>query len=191
MSRVRVLTVAVVSSTPLLKAGAACMLREDPHLWIASEPTSARVVVLVEQVCARPHLVHLTEVLDGAVIPCVLVAVRLDEEDLPLAVECGVVQVLNRDSITQPQLVAAVRAACLPKADGPLSLAEVATSPVLTDRECELLRGISEGLSCEQIAARLHCSERTVKNVLRSVLARLRLNNRAQAVAYAIREGVI
>ncbi|MGH3909882.1 MAG: hypothetical protein ACRDTG_23285 [Pseudonocardiaceae bacterium] len=34
-------------------------------------------------------------------------------------------------------------------------------------------------------------SERTVKNIIHNVITRLQLRNRAQAVAYAVREGLI
>jgi DNA-binding NarL/FixJ family response regulator len=57
----------------------------------------------------------------------------------------------------------------------------------LTERECDILRLLTEGLNTEQIAGRLAYSERTVKNVLHRVMKRQGLRNRAHAAAYAVR----
>ena len=43
----------------------------------------------------------------------------------------------------------------------------------------------------EEIATELCYSERTVKNVIHEVTSRLRVRNRAHAVAFALREGLI
>jgi DNA-binding NarL/FixJ family response regulator len=44
-------------------------------------------------------------------------------------------------------------------------------------------------LGTPEIAVELCYSERTVKNIIHGVLTRLRLRNRTQAVAYAVRSG--
>ena len=61
----------------------------------------------------------------------------------------------------------------------------------LTDREIAVLRLVAEGLDTSEIARRLCYSERTIKNVIHDVTSRLQLRNRSQAVAYAMREGLI
>ena len=50
---------------------------------------------------------------------------------------------------------------------------------------------MAEGLETSEIAERLCYSERTVKGVVHEITTRLRLRNRAQAVAYAVRQGFI
>lgn len=62
---------------------------------------------------------------------------------------------------------------------------------ILTKREKEVLVLVSEGLSNREIAERLYIAENTVKNHLRNILEKLHMHNRAQAVAYAIREGLL
>ncbi len=52
-------------------------------------------------------------------------------------------------------------------------------------------RLVAEGLRTDEIASKLSCSERTVKNVLRTAIRRLGLVNRTHAVAYAIRSGAL
>lgn len=61
----------------------------------------------------------------------------------------------------------------------------------LTTREIDILRLVAEGSDLEDIAVKLQYSERTVKNVLYGLMKRLNLRNRAHAVSYAIRSGVI
>lgn len=61
----------------------------------------------------------------------------------------------------------------------------------LSERELEVLRFVSNGKSNKQIADSLLISETTVKAHLRSVFRKLEVNDRAQAVAYAMRKGLV
>lgn len=61
----------------------------------------------------------------------------------------------------------------------------------LHKREIEVIRLLAEGLSTREIAEQLNYSERTVKNIIHGTLSRLNLRNRVQAVAFAIRSGVL
>jgi DNA-binding NarL/FixJ family response regulator len=63
--------------------------------------------------------------------------------------------------------------------------------PNLTRREMEVLRFLSEGFSDKAIASRLGISQRTVKNHVHNILAKLQLQNRFQAAAYALRQGLV
>lgn len=59
----------------------------------------------------------------------------------------------------------------------------------LTDREHEVLCYLSTGASNRDIANALLISENTVQNHVGRILKKLNLGNRAQAAAYAVREG--
>jgi DNA-binding NarL/FixJ family response regulator len=61
----------------------------------------------------------------------------------------------------------------------------------MAEREVRILRLVADGMDTKEIAGQLHYSERTVKNVLHDVTTRFQLRNRSQAVAYALREGLI
>jgi two-component system response regulator DevR len=55
----------------------------------------------------------------------------------------------------------------------------------LTEQEQKILELIGEGLTNRQIAARMHLAEKTVKNYVSSMLAKLGLTSRTQAAIFA------
>jgi RNA polymerase sigma factor (sigma-70 family) len=61
----------------------------------------------------------------------------------------------------------------------------------LTAREREVLMLLTQGSTNKEIASSLGISENTVKNHLRNILEKLHLENRVQAAAFAIREGLL
>ncbi len=63
--------------------------------------------------------------------------------------------------------------------------------PRLTQRERDVLRLLSEGLSNEQAGQRLFISAETVRTYVRSAMTKLDADTRTQAVATAIRKSLI
>ena len=61
----------------------------------------------------------------------------------------------------------------------------------LTDREQEVLVAVAAGSSNIEIAEELFVSAATVKSHVSSILTKLGLTNRAQAVAFAYESGLI
>jgi NarL family two-component system response regulator LiaR len=61
----------------------------------------------------------------------------------------------------------------------------------LTPRELEVLTLIAEGLGNKEIAQELVISEKTVKNHINNIFSKLHVNDRSQAILYAIRKGLV
>jgi len=62
---------------------------------------------------------------------------------------------------------------------------------LLTPRQLEVLRLVADGLLYKQVAARIGVSERAVKYHMGEILASLHVHDRAEAVAYARRLGLV
>ena len=119
------------------------------------------------------------------------------------ALQAGAAGYLRKDELTPETLSSAVRAA----ADGTSVVAPdllehlLAKLPEnnepkpaaarLTDREQQVLSLIAAGHPTREVALELSYSERTVKNVLHDVVTKLNARSRSQAVAFAVREGLI
>jgi DNA-binding NarL/FixJ family response regulator len=138
----------------------------------------------------------------------VLVFSQIDDAGLAAAVEAGVAGLVRRADATPERLAEAVSSAARGEGAVPPDLLGRLLEQIgrihrqilgpqglsltgFADREVKILRLVSEGLDTCEIATRLSYSERTVKNVLHDVTTRLQLRNRSQAVAYAVRQGVI
>jgi len=61
---------------------------------------------------------------------------------------------------------------------------------VLSERELEVVRLIAEGLSNKEISSRLSLSDKTVKNHISHILAKLNLTARTQVAVMALRVGI-
>jgi DNA-binding NarL/FixJ family response regulator len=61
----------------------------------------------------------------------------------------------------------------------------------LSSREYEIVRLIADGLSNRDIGKRLALSEKTVKNHVSHILAKLKVNARSGVAVYAVRNGLV
>jgi DNA-binding NarL/FixJ family response regulator len=124
------------------------------------------------------------------------------EDAVLAALQAGAVGVLRKDTLTTDSLATAVRAAAngtgvvTPELlrdllDGLAAGIERPVAARLTDREQQVLSLIAEGHPTREVAERLCYSERTVKNVLHDIVTKLNARSRSQAVAFAVREGLI
>jgi DNA-binding NarL/FixJ family response regulator len=120
------------------------------------------------------------------------------------ALQSGAVGYLRKDELTPESLASAVKAAASGTGVVTPNLLEhllahlpengSAQRPVaatLTDREQQVLSLIAAGHPTREVAQELCYSERTVKNVLHDVVTKLNARSRSQAVAFAVREGLI
>jgi DNA-binding NarL/FixJ family response regulator len=110
-------------------------------------------------------------------------------ESVLTAIRAGAAGYLRKDTLTDETLGAAVAAA----ANGLPAEATERRPPAarLTEREQQVLSLIAAGHPTREVAQQLCYSERTVKNVLHAVVTKLNARSRSQAVASAVREGLI
>jgi len=123
-------------------------------------------------------------------------------ESVIAAIKAGAVGYLRKDTLSVETLGAAVAAAANgtgvmePELLGnllrglPADTARPAAAR-LTDREQQVLALIAEGHPTREVAQQLCYSERTVKNVLHDAATKLNARSRSQAVAFAVRAGLI
>jgi DNA-binding NarL/FixJ family response regulator len=167
---------------------------EDPALFAAD-----LVILDTAAPGARDFIGAAGEATNAPVLVCTS---DCGEEAVIAAMQAGAVGFLRKDTLTADSLGAAVRAAAsgsgvvtpellgrlvsgLPDAD------DRPTAARLTDREQQVLALIAEGHPTREVALQLSYSERTVKNVLHDVVTKLNARSRSQAVAFAVREGLI
>jgi two-component system nitrate/nitrite response regulator NarL len=61
----------------------------------------------------------------------------------------------------------------------------------LTGRETQVLQLLTEGISSQEIAERLHLSHNTVRTYVQSILSKLQVHSRLEAAAFAVRNGLV
>ena len=92
---------------------------------------------------------------------------------------------------SRPELVAALAHSTMGDAFPAQRTASSAGAVNLTEREMQVLRGMSQGKSNGQIGRELYLSEDTVKTHARRLFRKLSASDRAQAVAQGFRSGLV
>jgi len=203
-------TVAVYAADPVLRVGVVHQLRQRPEVDLLDDADAerAQVSLVVVDTVDDDVATLLQRLRLNAATRTGLVVGALGSGALQRVIECGVAAVLRRSEADQDQLLHLVLA--MANGEGVLpgdllgkllshvsNLQRSALDPrglslsTLTTREADMLRLVSEGLDTAEIARKTAYSERTVKNVLHEIITRLQLRNRAHAVGYALRNGLI
>lgn len=189
--------VLIVGDDPWARAGLAAALGEEPGLEVVGQLSS-----LAEWWAYQPDVV-LWEVGEDstdleALEPPVLVLVE-SESQATAWLARGARGVLLRDS--EPEmLTAAIRALArglvviAPELTLEPQSSDLEAEPPLeplTERELEVLQLLALGLSNKAIARRLEISERTAKFHVASILSKLGVHSRTEAVVRAARLGLV
>jgi DNA-binding NarL/FixJ family response regulator len=99
---------------------------------------------------------------------------------------------LNQLVLSRPQLAWRVLSEFRTLANDPEADTVIASGALpLSSREIEVLDCVAQGLSNKEIADALFVTEQTVKNHMTSVLRKLNVNDRVQAVLFAVKNGWI
>ena len=182
--------VMVVGKDPLITRVLSKLLELDEHITplgeapsIGTAPISELrpdIVILDEEqqpVDAAQTKEYLQEIAPGARL-CLLDELR----------GCTVDQLLTTVKLLAPTLHGAPQRPRLkvlaPPVDGEALGA-------LSEREMEVVRLVAEGLSNKEISTRLSLSDKTVKNHISHILAKMNLTARTQVAVYALRAGIV
>jgi DNA-binding NarL/FixJ family response regulator len=202
-----------MATEPLVAEGAVAYLRACPGITpVATDGLDRSSVVLV--IASRVDegtlaiLQRAAELVPDREMRFVLVCDDIREPQLLRALNWGLVSVLPRQETDYERIARAL----VNVRDGKVELPADAhgwleqrirlvqrdvlaphdlTTAGLYTREVEVLRLLAEGADTLEIARRLSYSERTVRNIIHGLLTRMKLHNRAHAVAYALRNGVM
>ena len=208
MSHRRVL---VVAASPVVRAGLESLLARSGEYAILG--AAALPSLLGDAAAAEPEVIvlaldgdgeaRLARELAGHAAPLPPLVVIGDEpvgEWGPRALRLGARAVLSQAS-GAAELAAAIEAAAAglvalpPELIGSVATRgppiQEAALPPLTAREIEVLTLLAAGLGNKTIAARLAISEHTVKTHVTSLFSKLGVSSRAEAVAVAVRQGVL
>ncbi|SOD64133.1 DNA-binding response regulator, NarL/FixJ family, contains REC and HTH domains [Streptomyces zhaozhouensis] len=203
--------VSVVATDPVLEAGTRSALAASPEVSLSpcTAPEvagDARVAVVVADQVAPSVLDLVREIRDTPPRPeVVLVVADLTPAEALHAVASGVRGVLRRREASGARLAHTVLAVAGGDCTVPIDLlgellgtgceppaaATAWSANGLSERERAVLRLVADGMETGEIARELCYSTRTVTTVVHDITHRFRLRNRAHAVAYALRAGLL
>ena len=181
----------------IAQAGSVEDAREDASLMAAD------IVILDHDLAGAQQLIR--DVSSEGSAHVFICSAHCTESEVLASIQSGATGVLCKDTLTPEGLRSALRAAdngagILP----PNLLASLFGSTAedergrrapsrarLTERERRVLRLIADGKPTREVAGALAYSERTVKSVLHDAITKLGARSRSQAIAYAVRHGLI
>jgi len=203
-ARIRVLS---VDDHPLLREGIGALVNAQPDMELVAQAATGRAAV--EQYRAqRPDVTLMDLRLPDMSGVDALAAIRAEfsearivmlttfegDVEIQRALAAGARGYLLK-SMPPAELIEAIRQVHAGRKripnDVAAQLAEHAGEETLTPRETEVLRHIAEGNRNKDIADRLFISEETVKVHVKHVMDKLGASDRTEAVAIAIRRGII
>ena len=175
------------------------------HAASVAEAWEQPALLDADLVILDPAAAGSSEFIGALETPVMVCSSDTAEDSVVAALHAGAVGYLRKDTLTTETLGAAVKAAA--NGTGVMTpelldnllrgLSQETIEPGrpaaarLTDREQQVLALIAAGHPTREVAAQLCYSERTVKNVLHDVVTKLNARSRSQAVAFAVREGLI
>ncbi|WP_433367502.1 response regulator [Actinoplanes sp. CA-142083] len=208
--------VVLVDDEELVRVGLRMILEAQPDIEVVGEAgdgegaaalvraTEADVVLMDIRMPKVDGIRATAEIVAGSPEPRVIMLTTFDLDEHVLdSLRAGASGFLVKDTpraglIDAVRVVAAGDALLTPSATRRLLAEFVKTAPrpetrasaVLTPREVDVLVALARGRSNAEIATDLVVSEHTVKTHVGSILAKLGLRDRVQAVIYAFEEGI-
>ncbi len=182
--------IAVMATASSVADGLAAVERHDPDVVLLDHhlPDGTGLDAIAAIGAERPW------------VRMVMLTGALDDEVLVAAIDAGCSGFLTKDHAAE-EVIRAVRAAAAGEVlVPPALLARLLPRRApqarrvgddLTPREMEVLQRLVAGAATKAIAADLHLSVNTVRNHVQQVLVKLGAHSKLEAVATAVREGVV
>jgi DNA-binding NarL/FixJ family response regulator len=202
--RIRILS---VEDHPVFREGLAIVISSQMDMELTSQASNA-VEAIAEFRRHRPDITLMDLRLPGSSGTDALITIRGEfpearivmltssgsEAELQKAMRAGAAAYVLKTT-PKNELLAVIRSVCRGQkyvsAEVAAHLAENIGEESLTDRELQVLQLIRDGNRNKQIADRLSIAETTVNFHIKNLVAKLGANDRAHAVAIAIRRGLL
>lgn len=204
--------VVITDDHEMVRRGLNMFLRAYPDLELVGEATSGEHAL---KLCAEvlPDVVLMDLIMPGIggieaarqirqrfpKVQVIALSSAMDSATVSKALEAGVMGYLIKN-VSTDQLAQAIRDVTQGKRalseEATQALIRAATRPTepvyrLTEREYEVLHLLIEGLTNPEIALKMSVSRSTVKYHISSILSKLGVSNRAEAVALALRHKIV
>lgn len=188
--------VLIADDQTLFRAGLARILARDPRLEVVAQAKNGSEAV-EETLALRPDVVLMDLRMPGlngveAVkrlhqeapsVRVLVLSAYADRSMVTEAIDSGAVGYADKD-ITPDEMVQRILSA------SSTSQRQRPAPADLSKREVGVLKEVASGLSNKQIARRLGISEKTVRNHLSHIYAKLNISDRAQLMLWAIKKGL-
>jgi NarL family two-component system response regulator LiaR len=203
--------VLVVDDHWVVREGLRRYLTDEPELMVIGEASNGNQaialarelkpdVILMDILMPQMDGIEATARIKAEMPKVEIIALTsvLQDHSVSQAIQAGATGYLLKDT-NGAELLRAIRSAV----DGKVQLSPEAATRLakelrfpdhverLTDRETEILKSVSDGLSNKEIARRLSITEKTVKAHLNNVFDKLGVHSRTQAALHAIRTGLV
>lgn len=203
--RIRIL---IVDDHPVVRKGLAATIEPEPDMEVVGmAATGEQALDLFRK--TRPDItlmdLKLTPKMTGVEAArsirhefpqarIVVLSAYRGDEDIYQALQAGAVTYLLKETLGD-DLAPIIRE--VHAGGGPIppqvarKLADRLTQPMLTPRELDVLRLMTNGLRNKEIGAELRISEQTTQGHIKSIFSKLNVHDRTEAVTVAIRRGIV
>jgi two-component system NarL family response regulator len=199
--------VLVIDDHPMIRAGLSATIEPEPDIKvIASADNGREGVELYRQHQPDVVLMDLKMPEMGGVdairairaefplAKIVVLSTYEGDEDIYRAMQAGAVTYLLKNTRSEKMIgvIREVAGGARPvQPEVAQRLTDRMFQPVLTPREIEVLRLVARGMRNKEIAAALTITEETAQSHMKNILAKLSVHDRTEAVAVAIRRGIV